>query len=234
MDHPPTSPSRICALATDYDGTIAHHGVVPESTFAALARWREAGRTLIMATGRELEELKTVCPRLDLFHLVVAENGALLWWPADGRMELLSPAPDPAFVARLRERGVGPISVGHTIIATWEPHEQTVLDVIKEMGLELHVIFNKGAVMILPTGVNKATGVKAALERLGLRPEETAAVGDAENDHAFLDLCGLPAAVANAVPALKERARIVLGGDHGAGVEELIGHLLGNAAPAPR
>jgi hypothetical protein len=52
----------------------------------------------------------------------------------------------------LIERGVGPISVGRVIVATWEPHENTVLKTIRDCGLELQVIFNKGAVMVLPAG----------------------------------------------------------------------------------
>src|SRR5438067_12736811 len=88
---------------------------------------------------------------------------------------------------------------------------------------ELHVIFNKGSVMVLPSGVNKATGLTAALAELGLAPEHTVGVGDAENDHAFLSLCGCGAAVANALPALKEKADLVTRGARGAGVTELIG-----------
>ena len=48
---------RYLALCTDYDGTIARHGVVDLPTIDALARLRESGRKLIMVTGRELAEL---------------------------------------------------------------------------------------------------------------------------------------------------------------------------------
>jgi energy-coupling factor transporter ATP-binding protein EcfA2 len=61
---------------------------------------------------------------------------------------------------------------------------------------------------------------------VGLSAHETVGVGDAENDHAFLTLCEVAAAVSNALPALKERCDLVLDGDHGAGVEELIDRLL--------
>jgi hypothetical protein len=54
------------------------------------------------------------------------------------------------------------ISIGRVIVATWEPHETTVLETIRDRGLELQVIFNKGAVMVLPAGVNKASGMDAA------------------------------------------------------------------------
>ena len=107
------------------------------------------------------------------------------------------------------------------IVATWVPHETAVLQVIHEMGLELQVIFNKDAVMVLPSGVNKATGLAAALDELHLSPHNVVGVGDAENDHAFLSFCEVAAAVDNALPMLKERADIVTTGHHGAGVVEL-------------
>src|SRR5207302_1347052 len=134
--------------------------------------------------------------------------------------------PSEKFVRVLRERGVVPLSAGRVIVATRQPHEITVLQVIRELGLELQIIFNKGAVMVLPTGVNKATGLAAALPELGLSPHNVVGVGDAENDHAFLGLCECSVAVANALPALKEAADFTTRGDHGAGVRELIDELI--------
>jgi len=217
---------RYLALATDYDGTIALRGKVDEATLAALERFRASGRKLILVTGRELEELKTVCPRLDFFDWVVAENGALLYRPSDQQRVLLSEPPPERFVKELRNRGVAPLAVGGVIVATWRPHETTCLDAIRELGLDLQVIFNKDAVMILPANVNKATGLSAALERMGLSPHDVVAVGDAENDHAMLKMCECSAVVDNALPSLKERADLVLAKDHGAGVTELIDRIL--------
>jgi hypothetical protein len=137
-------------------------------------------------------------------------------------------------VAELRRRGVAPLSTGASIVATWEPHSQTVLDTIRDLGLELQVIFNKGAVMVLPAGVNKATGLTAALDELRLSPRNVVAVGDAENDHSFLKLCELSAAVANALPAVKDAVDIVTKGDHGAGVAELAAALVENDLAGPR
>jgi hydroxymethylpyrimidine pyrophosphatase-like HAD family hydrolase len=149
---------RFHVLATDYDGTIAHHGVVEESTREALARARAAGRKLVLVTGRELPDLERVFPEVNLFDAIVAENGALVYQPGSRQLRALAEPPPEAFAATLRARGVAPLSVGHVIVATWEPHEKVVLDVIRELGLELQVIFNKGAVMVLPSGINKAVG----------------------------------------------------------------------------
>jgi HAD superfamily hydrolase (TIGR01484 family) len=216
---------RYLALATDYDGTLATHGIVHDTTNSALGRLRASGRRLLMVTGRELPELRSVYSRLDLFDLVVAENGALLYMPSTGTERLLAEPYSEAFVQALRARGV-PFTVGRSIVATVTPHEDAVLHAIEGLGLELQVIFNKGSVMVLPTGVNKSSGLLEALRELGISPRDMVGIGDAENDHAFLSACGVGVAVANALPALKERADYVTGSSHGAGVVELIEMLL--------
>jgi HAD superfamily hydrolase (TIGR01484 family) len=217
---------RYLALCCDYDGTLATRGRILPETIDALERLIASGRRLIMVTGRELEDLQSVCNRLDLFEYVVAENGALLYHPATRAEKALAPRPPDDFASRLRERGVERVSQGRVIVATWEPFETIVLETIRDMGLELQVIFNKGAVMVLPAGVNKATGLACALEELGLSPHNAVAIGDAENDHALLRSCELAVAVANALPKLKESADLVTAADHGAGVAELIDAIL--------
>ena len=156
------------ALATDYDQTLADCGVVSEATIKALKLVKASGRKLLLVTGRELPDITAVFPQVALFDLVVAENGALLFCPATGKVEYLAGPPPPAFVQRLRADGVTPLSVGRSIVATWEPNETTVLAAIRDLGLDLQIIFNKGAVMVLPSNVNKATGLIGGARTLGL------------------------------------------------------------------
>jgi len=217
---------RYQILATDYDGTLALHGVVDASTIEALENLLATGRRLVLVTGRELPQLQTTFPHLELFEWVVAENGALLYHPATKEEQLLAEPPPARFSEALRANGCEPMSVGRAIVATWEPHQQLVLKTIQDFGLELQVIFNKGAVMVLPAGVNKASGLTAALKRMGLSPHNAVAVGDAENDHALLKLCEFSAAVMNALPSLKEAADWVTPTDHGQGVAQLIERMI--------
>ena len=167
-----------------------------------------------------------VCTSLDLFDRVVAENGALLYTPATKEERPLGPPPPKAFVARLEAKGVTPLSVGRVIVATWEPNETAVLNAIRDLGLDLQIIFNKGAVMVLPNGINKASGLGAALEDLGLSAHNVVATGDAENDLAFMRTCGCAGAVGNALPAVKEAADLVTDAPRGAGVSEAIANWL--------
>src|SRR2546425_998218 len=80
---------------------------------------------------------------------------------------------------------------------------------IHEAGVPRILEFNKGALMLLPEGLSKGTGLLAALAALDVSPTEAVAIGDAENDHALLAACGLGVAVADAVPALRARAQHV-------------------------
>ena len=219
---------RYLVLACDFDGTLATDGTVRDETFAALQRLRESGRKLILVTGREIDDLLKVFPRIDIFDRVVAENGALLYRPANREHKTLGEAPSAEFVQALRAAGISPLSVGHCIVSTWQPHESKVLETIRDLGLELQVIFNKGAVMILPSGVNKATGLEAALLELGLSPHNCVGVGDAENDHALIRLSECGVAVGNALPLVQERADWVTRGRNGDGVVQLIDKLIEN------
>jgi hydroxymethylpyrimidine pyrophosphatase-like HAD family hydrolase len=217
---------RFRVLACDYDGTVASQGVMAPETVDALHRLRESGRKVVLVTGRILDELLDICDDVDVFDLAVLENGALLYNPATGKQRLLAPTLPPKFVAALRAKGVTPLSVGRAICSTWDPFEAAVVQTIHEMELDLQIIFNKHSVMVLPVGVNKATGLSSALEQLHETSEATVAVGDAENDLVMLSMAGCGVAVGNALASVKERADLVMEGPAGEGVRELVEEIL--------
>src|SRR5262245_39524696 len=128
------------ALATDYDNTLAVHGLVSEEARQAVEALKRSGRRAILVTVRELSDVLSILPQRVLFGLVVAGDGAVLYDPATRKEELLSPPPPAEFVARLEAAAIKPLSVGRSIVATWEPNEGTVLNVIRELGLELQII----------------------------------------------------------------------------------------------
>lgn len=159
---------RYFALASDYDGTLAEHGYVTDSTVAAPERLRGSGRRLRLVSGQQLDDIIAIFPQIHLFDAVVAENGAVLYDAVTRDVQCLVNPPPEEFVQELRHRGVDPLSRGRGIVATWELHEQTVLQTIHDLNLELQVIFIKGAAMVLPTGINKASGLVRGLEQLKL------------------------------------------------------------------
>ena len=192
---------------------------------AAVLRARDAGLRLLMVTGRELTDLSHTFAHLDVFDLIVLENGSVLYTPATKAVRVLGPPPPPELVARLTERQV-PLSVGHSIVATVMDYEREVVEAIRDLDIHWHVVLNKGSLMVLPPSVDKSSGLMAALETLHASPARTVAIGDAENDRPFLRACGLAVAVANALGSVKTCAHVVTAGARGAGVAECIDRLL--------
>ncbi len=222
---------RYQVLATDYDGTLAHDGSVDGRAVEALGRLRDSGRRLVMITGRRLPDLLGVFGHIDLFDEVVAENGALLYQPASKTELTLAEPPPDELIAALRARDVAPLAAGRVIVATLEPNADAVRAALRELGIEWQLILNKGNLMLLPAGVDKASGLAAALARLDLAPASAVGIGDAENDHAFLSACGCSVAVANALPSLKQRVDVVTRGAHGDGVVEIVEAMLSGELP---
>ena len=214
------------ALACDFDQTLAEMGVVSKNTLAALERLLASGRKVILVTGRQLDDLQRIFPQLSLFERVVAENGAVLFRPQTGETKLLAEAPPQVFIDALHQRGVSPFSTGLVIVASEQPEDAKILAVIRELGLELQVIYNKGAVMVLPSGANKGTGLLAALSEMCISHHNVVAIGDAENDHALLNTCECGIAVSNAIQTLRERADLTSSAPDGKGVQEIIDRLL--------
>jgi hydroxymethylpyrimidine pyrophosphatase-like HAD family hydrolase len=228
---------RYWALACDYDGTLASGGVFDPAARAALARLKAAGRRLLLVTGRRLDDLYRVCPETDLFDAIVAENGALVQvapdrtTPTRPAPRQLAEPPPAAFVAALRARGIDPVDTGRVVVATAAVHEPAVREVIRSLRLPLEVARNKGALMVLPAGIDKGTGLLAALGPMGVPGRAVVAVGDAENDLPLYDRSGFAVAVANALPGVQARADLVTVGAAGAGVAELARAMLDDALP---
>jgi hydroxymethylpyrimidine pyrophosphatase-like HAD family hydrolase len=209
------------ALACDYDGTLATQDRLAPATVGALERARAAGLRLVLLTGRAFFELTRVCERLDLFDAVVAENGAVLYFPGAGTLRDLAPAPSPRLLAELARQGIA-YHLGRVVVGTLRSDEARVREALAAAGIELELVYNRGALMLLPPGVSKGTGLRQVIRQLGLSFHDVLGFGDAENDQPLFDACGVTACPADAVPALRARADWILPGGDGAAVAQAI------------
>ncbi|MFO7168625.1 MAG: DUF5752 family protein [Chloroflexota bacterium] len=219
-------------LACDLDGTLAEHGEVAAETWEALARARAAGLAIILVTGRILQTFAPNGPYADLCDAIVAEDGAVVYFPERDRVVLPFGRLPPELVERLDMSSI-PLERGMVIVATHEPYDQIVLEVLRGIGGGATVEYNRGAVMVLPAGATKGAGLLYALRELGYSPHNVVACGDAENDRSLFAVAELAVAVANAVPPIRAIADVILPEPDGAGVRFLIGELCaGRTLPA--
>lgn len=197
-------------LAFDYDGTIAERGVVPPDLQAALRRLHMAGHVLFLVTGRLFERV-SVEPFGDLFTGIVWENGAVLYHTASNEVYLPFGVLDPQLIATLEAAGV-PLEYGRSIVSTWAPHDDAA------------VVYNKGAVMVLPPGAAKGAGLERLMTICGYSPRNLVIFGDGENDLSLFSLSEFGIAVADAVPALRAAADLVTSQAGPSGVLEALNH----------
>ena len=202
---------KLAAVAIDYDGTIAVNGAFDPGARDAIAQLRLHGIAVVLVTGRRLDDLKTVGGNLGCFNAIVAENGAVLYFPESDRHAIIGHAPSPHLIEALHRRGID-IAVGDSVIETDASRAPSVLDVIRALEQPQILAFNRGRLMVLPPGITKSIGLARVLSTLRLSIHNTIGIGDAENDHDLLDACEMGVAVEWGSPALRVVADEVIPG----------------------
>ena len=209
------------ALACDYDGTLALEDKIGGAVRDALERARRAGLRLILVTGRTFFELTRVCDCLEVFDAVVAENGAVLYYPGSAMLSDEGPAPPERLVRELDRRGVA-YQLGRVIVGATRAEEPAVRAALLASGVSRDLVYNRGFLMLLPGGVDKGTGVQSTLRFFGLSFQDVLAFGDAENDLPLFGACGWSACPEDAEPAVRASADWVFAGYNGDGVAAAI------------
>ena len=225
--------AHLTVLACDLDGTLAEDGRVTTETWKMLRQAKLTGLAFILVTGRILDSFVAEGPYAELCEAIVAENGAVVYFPRRELVTMPFGRLTPPFLQRLEGLDV-PLERGQAIVATRVPHDEAILRALREMGGGASVEYNRGAVMVLPPGATKGTGLHYALGELGYSPRNVVACGDAENDLSLFEMVELAVAVSNAPPDIQALADVVLPQANGAGVRALITDLLTARVPACR
>jgi hypothetical protein len=207
-------------LALDYDGTIARDGVLDPDVRAAVMAARERGIVAVLVTGRILADIDRAAGGLEFVDALVAENGAVIAFP-NGHSRLLGQSPPQIFLDQLRQLDID-FAVGQCIVDTGAASAQKILELIRKLELPLVLLFNRDRLMVLPQGISKGTGLRAALDALRLSPHNAIGIGDAENDHDLLEACEVGVAVSWGSATLQEKADEVLVGDGPQAVAEYL------------
>jgi len=208
-------------LACDFDGTLASDDRIGPSVRDALERARKAGLRLILVTGRTFFELTRVCDCIEVFDAIVAENGAVIYYPGSAMIRDQGPPVPSRLLAELDRHGIY-YQVGRVIVGTARADEAGVKEALAAAGVTRDLIYNRAALMLLPAGVSKGSGLQHVLRFLGFSPHDVLALGDAENDLPLFDACGFSGCPGDSLPAVRERVDWVFPGAHGDGIAAAI------------
>jgi hydroxymethylpyrimidine pyrophosphatase-like HAD family hydrolase/CheY-like chemotaxis protein len=212
---------HLTVLACDLDGTLAANGKVRASAWEALRAARSSGLVLVLVTGRTLDSFLPTGPYEELFEAIVAENGAVVYLPRRDVVMLPFGRLPEAVLHRLHLLHI-PVEWGIAIAATVVPHDETLLWVLRDARASVTVEYNRNAIMLLPTGASKGSGLIYALDELGYSAHNTVACGDAENDRSMFEIAELAVVVGRPDPSLRDMADVALELPAGEAVEVLL------------
>lgn len=205
-------------MVLDFDRTLTvKPGKLNKKAFKKL---KSLKKPLVLASGRNIEFMKEFSKKHSGFKAIVAENGAVIYFPKN--KEIITMDTEP--MKRTREkikREYPELSVGSVVVHAPVEMEK---ELKKTLGKKSDVKFVKNVdrIMILPKTVDKGAGVLMALHKLGIDSEKTIVVGDGENDVDLFNVPGFRVAVANAVPRVKTLADQVMEKKSAKGVIEMV------------
>jgi hydroxymethylpyrimidine pyrophosphatase-like HAD family hydrolase len=146
-------------LAFDFDGTLAEDGRIAEATYQKLEQARAAGFRLLLVTGRILTSMTMDSRMNEFFEAIVAEDGAVVYFPQRDRTTLPFGHLTPEILKRLNLLGI-PLEHGLAIVASHVPHDLPIAEVLRDVGGGAALEYNRGAVMVMPPGATKGTGLQ--------------------------------------------------------------------------
>ena len=112
-------------------------------------------------------------------------------------------------------------------IAAALPDERTSRDIAEKVRCRLQCYRGENLYGFLPKNAGKIAAIKALTEISGISLNETVAFGDDLNDIEMLKMCGIGAAVANAIPQVLEIAdEVTLSNDEDGVAEWIKEHIL--------
>lgn len=196
-------------IVTDLDRTLTTQELrLDEHALAAIAALRAGGIKVVLATGRRLEDLiaMELVGRMDG---VVAENGAIVAVATEDLLETRH--------ADFQQQARGALGTlaeaftwGRVVGSAPREHSTRVADALQQARIPHSMEYNAEELMLLPPGVDKASGAQLCLRRLGLTADDAWAIGDGENDVSMLRWARVGFAPANAAPAARAAADVQL------------------------
>lgn len=225
-------------VACDLDGTLAEHGQPAAETWEALREARSDGVSpvVILVTSHTLDDFAVAVPRAHIMgeaalcDAVVAENGAVVYFPRSDTVTLPFGHLAPAVIQRLEGLGA-PLEHGEAIVTAHPPHDQTVLESLRDINDGTTMEHNQDALIVLPPAATKGTGLHYALRELGYSPRNVMACGDAENDDSLFEVSELAVAMSNAPPSIQALADVVLPQANGVAVQTIVADLVSGLIP---
>jgi phosphoglycolate phosphatase (TIGR01487 family) len=224
------------AIAVDIDGTITDYNKkLHLEAIQSLRRLEDAGIPIILATGNVRAITYGLWRFIGASGPMVCENGGVVWHPdwngpivrADGE-RARECATKMAQDIEIDPKG---ITTNAWRESEWCLFADEDLDAVNNwvsnsIYSDLSVVRTGFAIHLMEPHLSKGEGLKVALEKMGLSPEDVLAVGDAPNDIPMFQLVGHSVAVGGCFDSLAAVAKVISPHPHGDTFSPLVDAIL--------
>jgi phosphoglycolate phosphatase (TIGR01487 family) len=220
----------IRAVALDIDGTLTDDKRLLSPPAVEAVQRLSSRAQVILVTGNVHCFTRAAAVLLGTSRTFIAENGGVISW-REGDLELLS---DPTICQEAYRRllDVYPLTRMDSryrmtdLVVESNFNVEEAAYFLEAWGLEADLVDSGFAVHIKDRTVDKGRALDMVMDRLGLRRDEVAAVGDSISDLPMFKIAGFRASVANAVPELKAESDYVSGLEFGEGFCEIVDQMV--------
>ncbi|RLG14927.1 MAG: hypothetical protein DRN66_00610 [Candidatus Nanohalarchaeota archaeon] len=219
--------SKYRAIITDFDKTITDKTAKAvfdpdDLDLNLLKEMKKLNMDLVLATGRNIRYVKKMCKKFRGWRCVVAENGAVLYFPKTKKTITIN----TYYMARakkiIRNLNLPGTTVGKVIVSNRIEDKEFI---IKKLGkIAEHVKFcrNENEIMVLPIKVDKGVGLRLAMMYMNIDMDKTIVIGNGENDIDIFLNPGFKIALDNSDEKLKKLANHVTKSPTTKGIIEII------------
>jgi phosphoglycolate phosphatase (TIGR01487 family) len=222
---------KIKAFAVDIDGTITDSKSRLEfDAVSEIRRLEENGYPVILTSGRSFYSVAPAAMYIGTCGIVVAENGATIGKHSDITSILGDKRKALKGLKILKRKLADQVK----LLPTLPRFSDIVLDrtfdvkvgneILKEAGLDVHLLDSGFAYHLINGKVDKGVGLKKAAELLNVDYREIVVIGDGLNDIDMFKVASYSIALANAPKELKEIADYVTSESYGKGFCEAVHH----------
>lgn len=218
-------------LVTDVDGTLTS----PENRLhlpAVEVIWKleNQGIHVVFCSGNILCSLLTLGFYLGISGPVIAENGGMVMKRGWEKPIILGSKELPLKALKVLKETFGD-SIKETddqfyrftdVVIRRTIDREIIVKTLKEKGVEIKVLDSGYAIHLCDLRVDKAVGVRKAIETLGYQPEHAVGIGDGQNDIELIQEVGYGIALNNAPKILKDVADYVTEKSFGEGFVEAV------------
>jgi len=225
---------KVSAFAIDIDGTLTENGSkVHLYSLSLLRALEQLGYRVIFVTGRSSIEAYILAMFLGTSKIAVGENGGVITTSPCDHILLADKAYCEKAYNILKERIKGvkikPVFPRMTEVVLERTFDLDEANrVLEQEGLDVKIVDSMYAYHINHKSIDKAKGLKVALDMLGLSLDECVAIGDSETDVPLFRSCAYSIAIGNANGYVKSMAKVSVKGNDGNGLVEAINHVINN------